>query len=61
MSRHRHETKKTRHFRNRHDRPEKHTIAELVQLDHGFHGTGRFAGVLATLDRIERIAIVAEA
>ena len=45
-------------FRHRQDRPERHTIAELVDLDPGHHPITRLTGVLATLDRIGRVAVV---
>ena len=45
-------------FLHRHDRPEQYSVAELVIRDVDRSDRPRIAGVLATLDRIDRLPSV---
>jgi len=46
---------KHRDARQRHDRPERHAIAALAEMDPCNHEDTRINGVIATLDRIARL------
>ena len=55
-----HYFQKSGQFRHWQDRPERHSIAELARLDPGNHDATRLSGVLATLDRIGRLAMICD-